>query len=149
MRAIEAEGNSILRQYGIADLPSSTLAGDLPLGLRQRVEIVRAIMQMPRVLLLDEPTAALSDRAWLFKLIDEVLARGTSILYITHRLDEVRRLCQRCVILRNGKKVFDAPVAGMTDEDVFEKMAGRSVVETFPVLDTQNRKFGAAGPGSP
>ncbi len=85
-RAIEAEGNSILRQYGIADLPSSTLAGDLPLGLRQRVEIVRAIMQMPRVLLLDEPTAALSDRAWLFKLIDEVLARGTSILYITHRL---------------------------------------------------------------
>jgi ribose transport system ATP-binding protein len=141
-RAIEAEGNSILRQYGIADLPSSTLAGDLPLGLRQRVEIVRAIMQMPRVLLLDEPTAALSDRAWLFKLIDEVLARGTSILYITHRLDEVRRLCQRCVILRNGKKVFDAPVAGMTDEDVFEKMAGRSVVETFPVLDTQIENSG-------
>jgi ribose transport system ATP-binding protein len=134
MRAIETEGSAVLRQYGITGLSSSTLVGDLPLGLRQRVEIVRAIMQKPRVLLLDEPTAALSDRAWLFQLIDEVLARGTSILYITHRLDEVRRLCQRCVILRNGKKVFDAPVAGMTDEDVFEKMAGRSVVETFPAL---------------
>ena len=77
-RAIEVEGDAILRQYGIAGLSSSTLVGDLPLGLRQRVEIVRAIMQMPRVLLLDEPTAALSDRAWLFKLIDEVLARGTA-----------------------------------------------------------------------
>ena len=131
-RAMEAEADAILTQFRITGLSPARPVSDLPLGLRQRLEIVRAMLHMPRVLLLDEPTAALTDREWLFGLIDAFLARGTSILYITHRLDEVRRLCSRCVILRNGKKVLDEPVAHMADEDVFKKMAGRSVVETYP-----------------
>src|SRR5260221_9212775 len=97
------------------------------------MELVGAMLRTPRVLLLDEPTAALSEREWLFGLIDVLIARGTSILYVTHRLDEVRRLCKRCVILRNGKKVLDASTVGMTDEDVFSKMAGRAVGESYPV----------------
>src|SRR5260221_9343233 len=101
------------------------------------MELVGAMLRTPRVLLLDEPTAALSEREWLFGLIDVLIARGTSILYVTHRLDEVRRLCKRCVILRNGKKVLDASTVGMTDEDVFSKMAGRSVVGSYPVPETR------------
>ena len=131
-RAMEAEAHAILTQFRITGVSPARPVSDLPLGLRQRLEIVRAMLHMPRVLLLDEPTAALTDREWLFGLIDTLLGRGTSILYITHRLDEVRRLCHRCVILRNGKKVLDEPVVQMTDEDVFKKMAGRSVVETYP-----------------
>jgi len=136
MRAIEEEADAVLHQYGIAGVSPSTLVSDLPLATRQRIEIVRAMLERPRVLLLDEPTAALSDREWLFRLIDTFIARGTSILYVTHRLDEVRRLCQRCVILRNGKKVLDATTTGMTEEDVFSKMAGRSIVENYPVRES-------------
>jgi ribose transport system ATP-binding protein len=136
MRAIEEETAAILHQYGVSGVSPSTLVGDLPLATRQRIEIVRAMLERPRVLLLDEPTAALSDREWLFGLIDTFIARGTSILYVTHRLDEVRRLCQRCVILRNGKKVLDATTTGMTEEDVFSKMAGRSIVENYPVRES-------------
>jgi ribose transport system ATP-binding protein len=136
MRAIEEETATVLHQHGVSGVSPSTLVSDLPLGTRQRIEIVRAMLQKPRVLLLDEPTAALSDREWLFGLIDTLIARGTSILYVTHRLDEVRRLCQRCVILRNGKKVLDAPTTGMTEEDVFSKMAGRSIVENYPARES-------------
>jgi ribose transport system ATP-binding protein len=136
MRASEEEAAAVLHQYGVSGVSPSTLVSDLPLATRQRIEIVRAMLAKPRVLLLDEPTAALSDREWLFGLIDTFIARGGSILYVTHRLDEVRRLCQRCVILRNGKKVLDATTAGMTEEDVFSKMAGRSIVENYPARES-------------
>jgi ribose transport system ATP-binding protein len=129
---METEAQAILTQFRITGVSPASPVSDLPLGLRQRLEIVRAMLHQPRILLLDEPTAALTDREWLFGLIETLLARGTSILYITHRLDEVRRICHRCVILRNGRKVLDEPVLHLTDENVFKKMAGRSIVETYP-----------------
>jgi ribose transport system ATP-binding protein len=141
MRAIEEETETILKQYGVSGVSPSTLVGDLSLGLRQRIEIVRAMLCRPRLLLLDEPTAAIADREWLFSLIDSFLAGGTAILYITHRLDEVRRLCKRCVILRNGKKVLDAALEGITDDEIFTNMAGRSVVEAYPVRESNIDEF--------
>src|SRR5258707_2072232 len=137
MRSLEEDASAILNQYGITGVSPSAWIGDLPLAARQRIEIARAMLRKPGFLLLDEPTAALSEREWLFGLIDVLIARGTSILYVTHRLDEVRRLCKRCVILRNGKKVLDASTVGMTDEDVFSKMAGRSVGERYPVRESR------------
>ncbi|MFL5257094.1 MAG: sugar ABC transporter ATP-binding protein [Rhodopila sp.] len=130
-RRIEQEAAAILAAHGVRDIPPATLVGDLSLGMRQRVEIVRALWRQPRILLLDEPTAALADRDWLFGQVAAAVGRGASILYISHKLDEVRRLCRRCVILRNGRKVRDAEVAAMSDDEIFGSMAGRSVVETF------------------
>jgi ribose transport system ATP-binding protein len=130
-RKLERQAAGILEDHGVRDISPSALIGDLPLGMRQRIEIVRALLRKPSVLLLDEPTAALSDREWLFGLIDKVVGQGTSILYISHKLDEIRRLCSRCVILRNGRKVMDSEVKSMTDDEIFTNMAGRSVVETF------------------
>lgn len=131
LRRLGREAARILEAHGVRDIDPASTVGDLPLGMRQRVEIVRAITQQPHVLLLDEPTAALVEREWLFGLIAQVVAKGTAILYISHKLDEIRRLCRRCVILRNGRKVLDSPVAAMSDDEIFSSMAGRSVVEHF------------------
>ncbi|WP_414474745.1 sugar ABC transporter ATP-binding protein [Microvirga sp. M2] len=152
---LETRAGEILEEYGVTDIAPSALIGDLPLGMRQRVEIVRALRREPSVLLLDEPTAALTDREWLFRLVDRVQTSGGSVLYISHKLDEIRRLCRRCVILRNGRKVLDSEVSAMSDDAIFSSMAGRSIVETFtatpsavqagerPALEAK----GLAGPG--
>jgi len=92
------------------------------------------------VLLLDEATAALSDREWLFGLVDRMLQGNTSILYISHKLDEIRRLCRRCVILRNGRKVLESEVAEMSDEAIFSSMAGHSMVGTSTQQPSSVRK---------
>ncbi len=131
LRKLERQAAAILAAHGVVDIPLDIPVGDLPLGQRQRVEIVRAMFREPRLLLLDEPTAALTDREWLFDLIGGAAQRGTSILYISHKLDEIRRLCRRCVILRNGRKVRESPVAEMSDDEIFKNMAGRSAVEQF------------------
>ncbi len=128
---LKRRAEELLERYGVPEIRPTDVVGELPLGIRQRVEIVRALARQPSVLLLDEPTSALSDREWLFGLIDRVLRDGVSILYISHKLDEIRRLCRRCIILRNGRKVLDSDVATMSDDDIFTSMAGRSVVETF------------------
>jgi ribose transport system ATP-binding protein len=138
-RRIEREAEAILAAHGIHDIAPATLIGDLSLGVRQRVEIVRAMWRQPRILLLDEPSAALSDREWLFDQVAVAIGRGASIIYISHKLDEVRRLCRRCVILRNGRKVLDSEVAAMSDDDIFSSMAGRSMVETFVIAPSTVR----------
>lgn len=130
-RRLEQEAARIFAQHGIEEIDPGTLVGDLSLALRQRLEIVRAMFREPAVLLLDEPTAALSDREWLFDLVGRAVAKGTAVLYISHKLDEIRRLCSRAVILRNGRKVLDRPVSEMSDDEIFKNMAGRSVVERF------------------
>ena len=141
-RQIEKEAEQILQAHDVTDISPAALVEDLPLGMRQRIEIVRALWRRPAVLLLDEATAALSDREWLFGLVDRMLQANTSILYISHKLDEIRRLCRRCVILRNGRKVLEDEVAEMSDEAIFSSMAGRSMVET------STRQSSSARPGA-
>ncbi len=126
MRRLESRAADLLAHHDITDIPPMAVIRDLPLGMRQRVEIVRALSRHPTILLLDEPTAALSDRDWLFRLIEKALQDGTSILYISHKLDEVRHICRRCVVLRNGELVLDDRVANLTDEAIFHSMVGRS-----------------------
>lgn len=147
---VETMAEDILRQYGVTDVPVSALIGDLPLGMRQKIEIVRALHRRPSILLLDEATAALSDRDWLFSLVEQESQGGTSILYISHKLDEIRRLCRRCVILRNGRKVLDSEVAGMSDDAIFSSMAGlgdlsdRSLAEGFERFHSSVREDATA-----
>lgn len=139
LRRLEQQAAGILAAHGVSEIDPAALVGELALGHRQRLEIVRAVFRRPRLLLLDEPTAALADRNWLFDLVGSMLAEGTAILYISHKLDEIRRLCRRSVILRNGHKVLDRPVADMSDEEIFSNMAGRSVVERFVAVPSAVR----------
>ncbi len=91
------------RAYGL-DLDPDRPVHALSIGERQRVEIVRALLTAPRLLILDEPTAVLAPQAvqGLFTTLRQLAAEGCSILYISHKLDEIRALCQRCTVMRGG-----------------------------------------------
>ncbi|TPM26967.1 sugar ABC transporter ATP-binding protein [Mesorhizobium sp. B2-3-5] len=106
----------------------------LPLAVRQKIEIARAIFRKPRILLLDEPTASLSgpDIDWLGDLIESLRRDGITTVLITHRLPEVRRFCDRLTVLRNGKDVGTFTPADVSDEQVIEMIIGRSLSATFP-----------------
>ncbi len=99
---------------------------DLDLPVRQKIEIARAVFRRPRILLLDEPTSALSGRDidWLGALIARLAQEGVTIVFISHRLPEVRRFCDRLTVLRNGRDVGD--------DEVVRMIIGRSLAAAFP-----------------
>jgi len=93
----------ILEDFGL-DIRADSVVSSLSVAQQHLVEIARALHAQPRLLLLDEPTAALSDTEiqWLFARIKDLVGKGTTVLYVSHRLEEVTNLCDRCVILRDG-----------------------------------------------
>ena len=107
---------------------------DLELSARQKIEIARAIFRKPRILLLDEPTSTLSGRDidWLGGLIARLKGQGVTVVFISHRLPEVRLFCDRLTVLRNGKDVGSADVAEIGDDEVVHMIIGRSLSATFP-----------------
>lgn len=109
-------------------------AGRLDLAQRQKIEIARALYRKPRILLLDEPTSALagSDVDWLGDLIADARAHGVTVLFISHRMPEVRAFCEDMTILRNGRHVASGRVGDFSDAEVVEMIIGRSLDQTFP-----------------
>jgi ribose transport system ATP-binding protein len=104
------------------------------LALRQKIEIARAIFRDPRILFLDEATSALtgSDIDWLAGLVDELKARGVTVVFITHRMAEVRRFCDAVTVLRNGRDVGTFKVDAIEDKQLIELIVGRSLAAAYP-----------------
>lgn len=116
---------AVSEEYGLA-LDPARLVGDLSAGERQRVEIVRCLLQHPRLLVMDEPTSVLTPQevAALFGTLRKLKAQGTSILYISHKLEEIRQLCDRATILRRGKVVATCIPAEESAKSIAEMMVG-------------------------
>jgi ribose transport system ATP-binding protein len=108
--------------------------GDLPLGRRQMVEIAKALFRAPRVLVLDEPTSSLSahEAQTLKILLERLRGEGTAILYISHRLNEVMRLCEHVTVLKDGRVTADRPLAGIDAAGLVRLMVGRDPGDLFP-----------------
>ncbi len=113
--------------YGLPLDPSRTV-GTLSAGERQRVEIIRCLLQNPRLLIMDEPTSVLTPQEVeiLFETLHKLKAEGTSILYISHKLEEIRALCDTATILRLGKKVDTCTPAETSARQLAEMMVGAS-----------------------
>jgi ribose transport system ATP-binding protein len=140
----------------IEDVDPNALIRDLDLSQRQKIEIARAISRSPRILILDEPTAALSraDVQWLGARIADLKAKGATVILVTHRMPEVHDFCSSLTVLRNGRHIGTHPVGSMSDADVFGLIMGRSVDASFParapkprstsgpVLETRNLTVG-------
>ena len=107
---------------------------DLGIGQQQLVEIVKALAKNSTVLLLDEPTAALTDKEVekLLKIINQLRSKGISCLYISHRLDEVMEISDRITVLRDGESIKTELTSKMTESDVIRNMVGREIQQLFP-----------------
>ncbi|MGZ5270150.1 MAG: ABC transporter ATP-binding protein [Ramlibacter sp.] len=105
------------------------LAGDLTVGDRQRLEILKALFRGARILILDEPTAVLTpqETTQLFDVLARLRAQGTTIVLITHKLGEVMRLCDHVTVMRAGRVVQDLPIAQASEAGLAEAMVGRKV----------------------
>ena len=136
--AMRAEVERALAWLGQQDLAPDRRVAVLSPGARQLVEIARALIGDARVVVMDEPTSSLSkpEAERLFAVIDRLRARGVAIVYISHFLEEVRRVAQRYTVLRDGQSVASGDVPVKDDEAfvprILEAMAGRRVAETYP-----------------
>lgn len=120
-----AAAAATLLKYSLGELDPAALVSELSLADRQRLEIVRALSHSPRLLILDEPTAVLPSTEWLFDLIHKETAKGTAVLYISHRLNEIRQLCSRATVLRSGCSTGTTDLADTDDTQIFEMMVGQ------------------------
>lgn len=123
-----------LARLGLAEIDPRAEIRDLDLPQRQKIEIARAVFRRPRLLLLDEPTSTLSGRDidWLGELVAGLKHDGVTVVFISHRLPEVRQFCDRLTVLRNGKDIGTAEVAAIDDDEVIRMIIGRSLAATFP-----------------
>jgi len=139
-KAVRERALRALDELGVELDPDRPVA-ELRIGERQAVEIARAISDRARCLILDEPTAALSSQEVerLFAAVRRLRERGTALIYITHRLDEVVEIADRVQVLRDGAVVLERPVAGTSRSDLVTAMVGREVGEVTrpaaPALD--------------
>ncbi|MCZ7530466.1 MAG: sugar ABC transporter ATP-binding protein [Acidimicrobiia bacterium] len=110
-----------------------TPVASLSRGEQQVVEIAKALLIQPRLLVLDEPTSALTDAASerLFAIMDDLKAQGVGIIYITHRMAEIKRLGDSVTVLRDGRRVASRDVADVSDDDLIDMMAGRSIDDLY------------------
>ena len=124
--SVERTAQGALSRVGLS-LPLWQPVGSLGPGVRQLVAIARAIHGGARLLILDEPTSALSleDADRLATLVRGVAAGGTAVIYISHRIEELRPLAERLVVLRDGCVTLDAPLASVSPDDLWTAMAGR------------------------
>jgi ribose transport system ATP-binding protein len=128
-RALDAGAATLLAELGVDSIPPRALVGRLPVAQQQTVEVAKALSYRPRILVLDEPTAALApaEVAALFDRVRHLVARGLTVLYISHRLAEVFDLARRVSVLKDGRLVRTADVASVTQGDLVTMMVGREI----------------------
>ncbi|MDP9247345.1 MAG: ATP-binding cassette domain-containing protein, partial [Candidatus Dormibacteraeota bacterium] len=115
--------------YGLAVDPRAKVEG-LSVGVQQRVEILKALYKGARILILDEPTAVLTpqEAKELFEVVQSLTAQGKSIIFISHKLNEVLEIADRITVLRRGKRVDTIPAEGATEQGLASLMVGREVL---------------------
>ena len=157
--SVSTKARDVSQAYGLPLDPNS-LVGDLSVGERQRIEIVRCLLQEPDLIILDEPTSVLTPQEAdkLFVTLERLRDEGKSILYISHRLDEVRRICSRATVLRHGKVTGECDPRKETPGSLARMMVGGDIgeiersfqpehaPETKPLLSIKNLSQAPNGP---
>ncbi len=158
-RAMIDEARDALAVFGVEINPSARM-GSLSVGLRQIVEIVKAARTGAQVVMLDEPTSAISEREveGLYKVVRQLREHGVAMVYTTHKMAEIRAIADRVVVLRDGGLILDKQIGDVSDDEIVTAMIGRELDALFPdrptpgtdpVLEVRDLQVaGAKGPVS-
>ncbi|MGV2903590.1 sugar ABC transporter ATP-binding protein [Microbacterium sp. AGC62] len=133
-RAMNTRTADLLTDLGVSFIEPTARVGSLTVAEQQIVEIVKALSFDARVISMDEPTAALSDREveLLYAIIRRLTSRGVAVIYVSHRLKEIFDLCDRITILKDGALVSTDETAALTTDELVRRMVGRSIQSYFP-----------------
>jgi ribose transport system ATP-binding protein len=133
-RAMRQQTTALLASLEFPAIDPDVRARDLPLADRQLVEIAKAISRNPRVLVLDEATSALGAQEVirLFRVVHRLREQGAAVIFISHRMEEVRSLCDRATIFRDGKTVGTVELSTTSNDTILQMMVGRELREVFP-----------------
>lgn len=139
-RQLNAQTEALLRALNLPHLSPQTRVGTLSAGDRQMVEIAKALSQNPALLLLDEPTASLTEpeTQTLFALIRQLRAEGRAVVYISHRLAEIFAVADRVSVLKDGRYQGTLPVAGLSPDVLIARMVGRTLSTDVPPSTATN-----------
>ncbi len=131
-KTLYERARSQLEMVGI-DIDPHAVVGDLSIAQQQMVEIGKALSRQARLIVMDEPTSSLTEHETdrLFDLIRSLKAQGVTIIYISHRLDEIFEVADRVTVLRDGRRIGTYPVKEVTHADLVQKMVGREIGEMF------------------
>ncbi|MCI9592188.1 MAG: sugar ABC transporter ATP-binding protein [Lachnospiraceae bacterium] len=138
---MEAEAKAILDELNIG-LEPQQIVGDLPVSKQQMVEIAKALSTNARILIMDEPTSALTAREIedLFRIIKDLKAKGCGIVYISHRLEELQHIVDRVTIMRDGQYITSMNFQDVTMDEMIAHMVGREIKEKFPRVSCEKGK---------
>ena len=127
--------HELLQRFGI-DIDTDAYIKDLTIAQMQLVEIAKALLFDAKLLILDEPTSSLTPREVnrLFDIVNEIKSHGTAIVFISHRISELLQICDRFVVLRDGKKVGEVPSAEANEDNLAQIMVGRDIFSNFEKL---------------
>src|SRR5262249_10932083 len=133
------EAATWLAKVGAGNIDPTRGAGTLPIGQQQLVEIPPPLSRDAPVLIMDEPTAALTDReiANLFQIMTDLKARGVAIVYVSHRMEEIFKVCDKVSVLRDGHFVGERLVRETGFDEIVKLMVGRELGERFPARDVK------------
>ncbi|NIZ90013.1 sugar ABC transporter ATP-binding protein [Kineococcus rubinsiae] len=139
-RAMSRQAAEMLDVFGV-DIDPGARMGTLPVGMQQIVEIVKNSSRGAKVLLLDEPSSAISEREveGLYRVVRQLRDSGVAMVFTTHKMAEIRALADRVVVLRDGGLVLDRPMTEVSDDDIVSAMIGRELEDLFPPLHTVPR----------
>ncbi|MCS6907771.1 MAG: ABC transporter ATP-binding protein [Anaerolineales bacterium] len=128
IKAVEKEVEELSQRYGLAVNPSAQI-WQLPVGVQQRVEILKALYRKAELLILDEPTAVLTpiEVDELFAVLKSLKEKGISVIFISHKLEEVMKICDRITVLRDGRKIATLKTTETTPRELAKMMVGREV----------------------
>ncbi len=138
---MEKEAKRILDELKI-DLDPGQVVGELPVSKQQMVEIAKALSTNARILIMDEPTSALTAREIedLFRIIRDLKAKGCGIVYISHRLEELQHIVDRVTIMRDGQYITTMNFADTNLDEIIASMVGREIKEKFPRVECKKGK---------
>ncbi|HZH97421.1 MAG TPA: sugar ABC transporter ATP-binding protein [Fimbriimonadaceae bacterium] len=137
-KRMRAEATALVQGLGL-DIDVTTQVGDLPVAKQQIVEIAKATSVKSRIIVMDEPSATLTENELenLYRLIRQLKAQGVAVVYISHRMDEVFSICDRVTVLRDGRTVGTHRMSEVSPDGLIKMMVGRTLDENFPKVSVE------------